>query len=230
METISTSENYLREMRFKFPHLMETIMEIVCDLSFVKFIEATNERIVEDSIVAKKATKRQLMLQHNPNKDGMTPLHIAARNGQTSICKYMMKNEEIIPNIIDYLGQTALHYAAEKGHFEIAKVLSYRFQNSKEPIKKQTLHHFELEVAMSLIEEQQSNELLNPKNIYGRTPLHIAVQFSHLPICKLKIQNAKEKNPTTDYGRNLLETSLRNNSTKIQQFVKSYLDSFSVKI
>ena len=37
-----------------------------------------------------------------------------------SICKYMMKNEEIIPNIINYLGQTAIHYADEKGHFEIA--------------------------------------------------------------------------------------------------------------
>ena len=78
----------------------------------------------------------------------------------------------------------------------------------KEPFKKQTLHHFELEVDMSLIEEQQSNEVLNPKNIYGVTPLHITVQFSHLPICKLIIQNAKEKNPTTGLGRNLLETSL----------------------
>ena len=194
------------------------------------FIEATNARIIEDSIVAKKAMKRQLMLQHSPNKDGITPLHIAARNVQTSICQYMMKNEEIIPNIIDYLGQTVMHYAAEKGHFEIFKVLSSRIENSKEPFKKQTLHHFELEVAMSLIEEQQSNEVLNPKNIYGVTPLHIAVQFSHLPICKLIIQNAKEKNPTTGLGRNLLETSLRNKSTTIRQFVKSYLDSFSVKI
>ena len=232
METIISTENYLREMRFRFPHLMETIMENVCDISFVKFIEATNARIVEDSIVAKKAMKRQLMLQRNPhlaNKDGMTPLHIAARNGQTSICKYMMKNEEIIPNIIDYLGQTALHYAAEKGHFEIAQVLIYRIKNSKEPIKKQTLHYFELEVAMSLIEEQPY-EVLNPKNIYGVTPLHNSVLFSHVRICKLIIQNAKEKNPITDYGRNLLETSLRTNSTKIRQFVKSYLDSFSVKI
>ena len=198
METIISTEDYLRKMRFKFPHLMETIMENVCDLSFVKFIEATNARIVEDRIVAKKAMKRQLMLQRNPNlanRDGMTPLHIAARNGQTAICKYMMKNEEIIPNIIDYLGQTALHYAAQKGHFEIAKVLIYRIQNSKEPIKKQTCHYFELEVAMSLIEEQQCNEVLNPKNIYGVTPLHNSVLFSHLPICKLIIQNAKRKIP-----------------------------------
>ena len=229
MENISASEKYLRDLRFKFPHVLEIILENLCDISFVKFIEASNA-IIEDRNVVKKAMKRQIWLQNIPNRDGISPLHVAAKNGQKSICEYMMKNEKIIPNPIDYLGQTPMHYAAEKGHFEVFKLLSEKIENTKQPLKKQTLNHFELEIAMSLVEDQQSNEMLNPKNIYGVTPLHIAVQFSHLNICKLIIQKVKEKNPKTDYGRTLLETALRNKSTRIREFVKNYLDSFSVKI
>ena len=229
MENISASEKYLRGLRFRFPHILDMIVEMLTDISFVKFSEASSA-IIEERNVVKKALKRQIMLQNTPNQDGISPLHIAARNGQKKICEYMMRNENIIPNPIDHLGDTPMHYAAQKGHLEIIKILVERIENMKEPMKKQTLNHFELEVAMSLIEDYKSNEKLNPKNIYGRTPLHIAVQFSHLSVAKLIIQKVKDKNPRTDYGRTLLETALRNKSTRIREFVKNYLDSFSVKI
>ena len=58
MENISASEKYLRGLRLRFPHILDMIVEMLCDISFVKFIESSSA-IIEERNVAKKAMKRQ---------------------------------------------------------------------------------------------------------------------------------------------------------------------------
>ena len=62
-------------------------------------------------------------------------------------------------------GWTPLHYAAEKGHFEIFK-LSFLHAKDK-----------------------------NPEDIYGLTPLHLASIFKNLEVCKFVLENIKDGSP-----------------------------------
>ena len=47
--------------------------------------------------------------------DGRTPLHLAAREGYTSLCEFLVKNIKD-RNPKDRKGRTALHFAAVNGH------------------------------------------------------------------------------------------------------------------
>lgn len=78
------------------------------------------------------------------NKDGQTPLMIAAKRGAVYPLQEFIKNGADI-NLKDKNGKTALHYAAELGHFNIVNELL-----------------------------DNSTVLMNEKDSNGNTPLHLA--------------------------------------------------------
>ena len=57
-------------------------------------------------------------------KDGIrtTPLHLAAREGHSSICSLILK-VSCDKNPSNINGRTPLHLAAENGHFDVCKLL-----------------------------------------------------------------------------------------------------------
>ncbi|RUP44343.1 ankyrin repeat-containing domain protein [Jimgerdemannia flammicorona] len=65
--------------------------------------------------------------QHDDN--GRTPLHIAARYGHINVIQYFLQCEDIIVDERavedgrEFLGDMALHFAFNDGHFEIVKLL-----------------------------------------------------------------------------------------------------------
>ena len=101
----------------------------------------------------------------NPlNKDGLTPLHVAARNGKTEMCKLIMKNildknPESMQNHPFY-GMTPLHLAAHEGHFSACELL---------------VHNLDIK---------------NPNDQLMRTPLCMAARKGHLLICRLLYENS----------------------------------------
>ena len=102
---------------------------------------------------------------------GITPLHLAAKNGHLSVCKLIIKNvvdknpaggkmvtkSWMHPVWIDQW--TPLHLAAYTGHFSVCKL-----------------------IINNVMEK-------NPGDQTGWTPLHSAAQNGHLTVCKLILNN-----------------------------------------
>ena len=68
----------------------------------------------------------ELLKEVNVNtvdKDGRTPLCVAAWNGQLDVVKLLLKSIGIDVNKSDMVGRTPLHLASHRGHGEIVKVL-----------------------------------------------------------------------------------------------------------
>ena len=105
--------------------------------------------------------------------NGTTPLHLAAKNGNLSICKLIIEKvldknptgeKKINGNVQSRMGQwTPLHLAAYNGHFSVCELI---------------INH---------ISEK------NPGDQFGWTPLHSAAQNGHLRVCKLILSNLREK-------------------------------------
>ena len=103
----------------------------------------------------------------NPlNKDGLTPLHVAAINGRKELCQLIMKN------IVDknpkstqnepFYGLTPLHLAAREGHFSICELI------------------------LKIVDNK------NPYDKLRRSPLKMAARRGHLSICHLLYENAND--------------------------------------
>ena len=69
-----------------------------------------------------------------PDKDGFTPINLAAKNGYTEIVK-MFAPLTNNPNAPDKDGKTPIHWAAENGHTEIIKILAPLIDNPNAPDK-----------------------------------------------------------------------------------------------
>ena len=110
--------------------------------------------------------------------NGATPLHLAAKNGNLSICKLIIENvsdknpnDEKMVNrgvrrwdVQHRMGQwTPLHLAAYNGHFSVCELI------------------------IDNISEK------NPEDQFGWTPLHSAAQNGHLRVCKLILSNIRDK-------------------------------------
>ena len=103
----------------------------------------------------------------NPlNKDGFTPLHLAAINGRKDLCQLIMKNladknPESTQNV-PLFGLTPLHLAAREGHFSICELILKNVGNK------------------------------NPYDKLRRSPLNMAARRGHLSICHLLYENSPD--------------------------------------
>ena len=125
-----------------------------------------------------KCTKREKMCSFS----SVTPLHLAAKNGNISICKLITEHvldknptashidleEELTEHRISTRDQgTPLHLAAYNGHFSVCELIINDISRK------------------------------NPKDEDGWTPLHSAAQNGHLSVCKLILSNIRKSNAYT---------------------------------
>lgn len=137
-----------------------------------------------------------------------SPLHIAAAQCNLQLCKHIMrrltKTDNKNPRGI-WSGSTALHVAAEKGHFEIFKFLLEK-STDVNPLCENRWTPFHLAaknghlnvcrlIMMKLKNTKTALKNKNPAGQLGMTPLHFATMNGHFDICKLIIANAWNKNP-----------------------------------
>ena len=104
-------------------------------------------------------------------------------------------------------GDTPLHIAAEKGHFEICQLIIPYLRNKNPPRSysygRTPLHlaaingHFDV---FKLFFENINEK--NPKNQFwlGETPLHLAAEKGHFNIFNFIIQNIEDKKNPKDYS------------------------------
>ena len=65
-------------------------------------------------------------------KNGSTPLHLAAQEGHSSICRLIM-HQMVDKNPANGFGITPLHYAAEEGHIAVCRLLIWQVEDKNPP-------------------------------------------------------------------------------------------------
>jgi ankyrin repeat protein len=109
--------------------------------------------------------------------DGQTPLHFAATQGEEEIAAYLLEHGAS-PETKDISGSTPLHEAVRYGNLDVARGLlehnanpNARDELGKTPLLAVIPHNVQREIYDALI---LSGALVNAKDIYGDTVLHIA--------------------------------------------------------
>ena len=172
-------------------------------------VEKTPTPIVKDLAVAVreffKSYPDKIIKQHIGCQ--FSPLHIATSQCDFQLCKHIMrrltKTNNKNPRGLWY--GSALHVAAEKGHFEIFKFLLEKSADVN-PLCENRWTPFHLAaknghldvcrlIMMKLRNTKTALENKNPAGKHGMTPLHFATMNGHFYICKLIIANAWNKNP-----------------------------------
>ena len=121
-------------------------------------------------------------------------LHDAAREGDLSMCKYLIKSAGTLVN--DENQEQPLHVAAESGHVEICK---YLIENGADRLSegswmRQPIHYAarggHVSVCDYLIKSAGAH--VNARDENQEQPLHVAAESGHVDVCKYLIKNGAD--------------------------------------
>jgi ankyrin repeat protein len=124
------------------------------------------------------------------DKDGLTPLHYAARNNQKHEVKLLLAKGANV-NAKDNEGFTPLHWAAQDGYKDVAELLLAHGAD---------VNAREFGITIQFDADMMNGVALPHKDDDGQTPLHFA--YRHKDVAELLLAkgadvNAKDKNGTT---------------------------------
>ncbi|XP_015788937.1 uncharacterized protein LOC107365878 isoform X2 [Tetranychus urticae] len=145
-----------------------------------------------------------------PNEEyGVTPLHLASKNGHESVVRLLMNSTGVQVNAQTKIHESIpMHYAAEGGHMIVAGLLISRSSDSlTKPDKhgKTSLHlaaaqgHLNM-VSMLLGQGAEINALDKEE----WTPLHHASKCGSLPVVKLLIESGADTDAVNNKGKNAI--------------------------
>jgi ankyrin repeat protein len=130
-------------------------------------------------------------------KNGQSPLHCAARCGHTHFVEPLITAGALI-NYQDYAGDTALHYAASRGHIEtIKELIKYRADMQCACFK----------------DGYFKDDTKEPAGMY--TPLHYAARQGHLDAVKLLMECNADPMAKTQLGKTAFDIAKERNHTQI---------------
>jgi ankyrin repeat protein/Zn-dependent protease with chaperone function len=132
------------------------------------------------------------------DKNGCTPLYVASGNGRRDVVELLLARGATI-NEKTNDGLTALHRAAMLGRTETATALMQQLgrENPAMAAKDRQgctpLHYAAKAGANDIVERLVSNDAnVNPKNVRGETPAHLAVLHNHQDTVRLLLSKGVE--------------------------------------
>ncbi|KAG0721622.1 Ankyrin-1 [Chionoecetes opilio] len=162
-------------------------------------VEKSGFTPLHEAINSEALTCAKMLLEHNASftetcKGGMTPLHLAAKQGDPGICSLLMSYDETAVNKENERQETPLHMAAMHGCKDACKVLIQRGTHvlAKDKDGRTALHlaaDREHEQVLTLLMRRGASPYI--KDDSGATPLHLAASKGHLKCCQILVNNAK---------------------------------------
>ena len=197
------------EVYSEFPTGTKQTLELFCytplHKAAEKGLDLVYEFIVQDLVKHKAQSKYWSTIWYTNPKDseGITPLHLAAKNGHVSLCKLIMERIKKYPGNYEF-NRTPLHFAAEMGHYDVCQFLIYQIKDDKNPREADYLdtplhvasENGHLKVCQLIIYHiLKTGGNVNPMNEIHETPLYLAARNGHYEVCELIIDYVSDKNP-----------------------------------
>ncbi|KFY39666.1 hypothetical protein V495_05813 [Pseudogymnoascus sp. VKM F-4514 (FW-929)] len=154
------------------------------------------------------------VIPDSKNKDGRTPLSIAAEKGLKEIVELLLETGDVDPNSKDNNGYTPLWVAVQNKHEEIVELFLKR--DDADPNSKDDSGYSLLWIAAEFGYKEIMRLLLkrgdinpNSRDTSGRTPLWLAVRKGHEEIIKLLLERDDvDPNSRDEYGYTPLQISV----------------------
>ncbi|KAM7466502.1 hypothetical protein LguiB_014064 [Lonicera macranthoides] len=116
-----------------------------------------------------------------------TPLHFVAHLGYADLVSSLLLSDKSIAYLKDHMGNKAIHIAASRGHVLVLKEIMYRCPDSWDMtgFRSQNILHMAVENQQKNVIEYILEEcpiidaLINQKNRFGNTPLHLLSMSSY---------------------------------------------------
>lgn len=152
------------------------------------------------------------------DRNGKTPLHLAAPIGRLSLVKYLVEHGADI-HLKDSAHKTPLVYAIEKNHIKVIMYLSKeaaRYKPSEKADIFTAAKRGDTEQVMLFLESAE----INGVNKDGKTVLHIACEYAREDIVKLLLLRNIDKNIRDYDGRDALNYAKLSGNKKIIELLQ----------
>ncbi len=145
-----------------------------------------------------------LSLTHTLNTQASELIN-AIKNGYSTTAINLIQNNKTTIDMVDELGNTALHYAISYGLHEVTdQLLAQGAQTNRQNNEGNTPVHTAIQVhnCRGLQALLKHNADINIQNIQGNTPMHIATQLSHSAPNRRIIKRLLAHNPDLSIQNN----------------------------
>jgi hypothetical protein len=217
-------EAYFKAYDALYPKTIEDILWIMAKAGHTKLVAP----LMNLSKVTRNCIHLQpLMMNVKLRRRGMTQLHHCAENGLTSSVKRLLSIRNINVNVKDdWNGWTPLHWAALKGHIEIARLLLQNGAevNAKDYDGRTPLHFAASQGKVDILHLLVENDAdLEAQSNSGWRALHFAANRGHLPFIQELISRYHvDINARMNNGRTALRVARARNHSTVFTFLQSY--------
>jgi ankyrin repeat protein len=163
------------------------------------------------------------------DKEGNTAIMKAVELNQMNFVKKLLKDNRVNLDIQNEQGDNILSFAIEKKNISLIDFLLTKLDPNHKDIYENTFVHIAIEISNKKDEDKEleiihkllsKNINLNDKNIFGDTPLHLAVDKNSVHLVKFLLQNNANINEKNKKGETPYSLAIRSGRTDILRLME----------